>query len=247
MKRFALAAACLLLSAMARAECVTVTTATPRPLSYQWSSQDARIAVLLDGKPAPGAQIDILTARNDHLRFSITTDLHGLATLPTLVPEQYHVVATATDKQRGESYLAESFLDVYKGVPGSGGWVILELVPLRQVQLLELPALDQVLVGGAQRMPTIGKIPELKGSVIDPSGAPIAGATVKVFPTGSSDESHVIEIETDQNGLFSIPLPRGTYTVVVWMQAFRSQVTDFEIAPQADARDVKIVLNVAYC
>jgi hypothetical protein len=247
MKLSALAAACLFFSTLVRAECVEVTTATPRSLSYQQSSQNARIAVALDGKPAPGAQIDILTARNYHLRFSITTDIHGLAALPTLVPEQYHVVATATDKQRGESYLAESFLGVYKGIPGSVGWVFLDLVPVRQVQLLELPTLEQALFGGARRTTPIGRISGFQGFVIDPSGAGIPGATIKVFPTGSSDESHVIETETDQTGRFSVSLPEGTYTVVVHMQAFRPQAMDFEIAQGAEATVAKITLNVAWC
>src|SRR5262249_10613554 len=59
--------------------------------------------------------------------------------------------------------------------------------------------------------------PLLRGRVLDPAGAPIAGARIKAVPEGRASESSTV---SDQSGEFSLPLEPGGYTVKISAQGF---------------------------
>src|SRR5579862_5533022 len=61
------------------------------------------------------------------------------------------------------------------------------------------------------------------GTVTDPSGAVVAGATVTVKNVGTGLERST---ETSADGSYSLPeLPIGTYTVTVTLAGFQTSVT----------------------
>jgi len=85
------------------------------------------------------------------------------------------------------------------------------------IATLSLPATAQV-----------SSTSSLSGSVVDPNGAVIAGATVTVKNNGTGEEYKAV---TAGNGTFTVPaLPVGTYSVIVSASGFK----------QAAVSDVKI-------
>ena len=80
------------------------------------------------------------------------------------------------------------------------------------------------------------------GTVVDPSGAPIAGATVTV--TGSETGSRRIA-RTDDAGRFSVPqLTPGTYTANVEAEGFRSQTSRPVLASLGQKQTIDFVLQL---
>lgn len=82
------------------------------------------------------------------------------------------------------------------------------------------------LLAGALILPALGVLAQAKsdaalaGQVVDPSGAPIAGATVTVSDSASSLH---MSLWTDLSGRFSLmPLPPGTYSLQVAASGFRN-------------------------
>ena len=96
-------------------------------------------------------------------------------------------------------------------------------------------------------LPAISTIQVFQGVVVDPTGAVIAGATIRVFSEEDPGESHAVEIKTDERGRFSASLVPGTHTALVKMQGFRTQKVALEIAPRADAKDLKFSLKIGWC
>jgi outer membrane receptor protein involved in Fe transport len=80
------------------------------------------------------------------------------------------------------------------------------------------------------------------GSVTDPSGNVIAGATVKAHNTATGLERTVT---TTADGSYTIPeLPIGTYTVTINQSGFQTSVTDGVVVDVATERRVDIKLQV---
>jgi hypothetical protein len=64
----------------------------------------------------------------------------------------------------------------------------------------------------------------IRGTVLDPSGAVVVGARVRVTNTGTG---LIQERTTDQNGAYEIPnLPVGTYSVTISKTGFRTHLLD---------------------
>src|SRR5207247_8931984 len=83
----------------------------------------------------------------------------------------------------------------------------------------------------------------ISGSVTDPQGATVLGASVKVV---SKDTNQAYTTETDSAGLFRLSLlPPGIYRVEVATQGFRKTVLDnVEVAVGADGGLGAIKLEV---
>src|SRR5437660_1596062 len=73
----------------------------------------------------------------------------------------------------------------------------------------------------------------IAGSVTDPSGAAIAGATIKIT---NIETQNVRTVETDDNGLYAVTnLPIGPYTLEATQKGFQSkQLTGISVV--ADGR-----------
>jgi 5-hydroxyisourate hydrolase-like protein (transthyretin family) len=243
MKTLSAAAACLFLTGLAFGECVTVKAS--RTTAFQSPSQNVRITALLDGKPVKDVRIEVLAVANDP-RYSLATNEHGVAALPLLSPGRYHVVATAPAKLLGELYLAEVYLDVPGHVVNHPSLLAMDLVSASQFWPLEAPAVENS-GEAAYKLPAISPMQVFQGVVVDPIGAAMAGVTIRVAPQEDSGESHAVEIKTDEGGRFSASLLPGTYTALVKMQGFRTQKVAFEIAPRADAKDLRFSLEIGWC
>ena len=242
MKTLSAAAACLFLTGLAFGECVTVKAS--RTTAFQLLSQDVRITALLDGKPVKDVRIEVLTASDP--RYSLVTKERGVAALPLLSPGRYHVVATAAAKLLGELYLAEVYLDVPGHVVNHPSLLAMDLVSASQFWPLEAPAVENS-GEAAYKLPAISPMQVFQGVVVDPTGAVMAGVTIRVVPEENSGESHAVEIKTDEGGRFSASLLPGTYTALVKLQGFRTQKVAFEIAPRADAKDLRFSLKIGWC
>jgi hypothetical protein len=80
------------------------------------------------------------------------------------------------------------------------------------------------------------------GTVSDPSGNVVAGATVKVHNTGTGLERNAV---TSADGSYSIPeLPIGTYTVTVTQAGFQTSVTSDVVVDVATQRRVDAQMKV---
>ena len=87
-----------------------------------------------------------------------------------------------------------------------------------------------------------GTAASLTGSVVDPEGGVIPGATVEV----KNNATGVTErLTTNASGAFSVPaLNPGTYTVTVSLQGFKTHVLNDVRIVAATAAEVKVVLEV---
>ncbi|MFN6962915.1 MAG: MG2 domain-containing protein [Pyrinomonadaceae bacterium] len=83
----------------------------------------------------------------------------------------------------------------------------------------------------------------IKGTVVDPTGAVVAGAAVTA--TDINDEAKTSTVATDENGEFLLNnLPSGTYRVKVEYSGFRSAVTTVQVRSQTLVQ-VNLTLEVA--
>src|SRR5437867_2997486 len=73
-----------------------------------------------------------------------------------------------------------------------------------------------------------GPAGEITGSVTDPTGAVVSGATITITNPATNTQRTV---KTNNDGLYDLPaLPPGLYTLKVEMQGFGSQVrNDIEL------------------
>jgi catecholate siderophore receptor len=81
----------------------------------------------------------------------------------------------------------------------------------------------------------------LRGKVLDPARAPIAGAQIMAVSEGSSSGTSTV---SDQVGEFSLPLKYGSYTLTIIAQGFQenSQVVSFK---QGGSELLEVVLEIA--
>lgn len=91
----------------------------------------------------------------------------------------------------------------------------------------EEPEITLSTFDAAQARDDDGAPGTIAGEVRDPAGQAVAGARVSVLETGTSTVA-------DQDGLFELSLPRGTYTLVAELDGFRT----------VEQSDVRVVSNV---
>jgi hypothetical protein len=206
-------------------------------LNVQPSSENVRIKLLHDGKPVRDVKIEVLMA-DEQPRLSLTTNEHGAATLPTLPPGRYHIVATAASGGLG----ADLVLDVSKSKKKKTSLFSMDLF----VRPPPPPALaDKIAV--AEGIGPGERLQEFQGAVSDPSGAVAQGAKVAIFQRGSLGKAQVARTTSDATGHFSAHLEDGSYTAIFQLPGFSTQIQVFEIAGNGDKKDLQIVLQVASC
>ena len=81
------------------------------------------------------------------------------------------------------------------------------------------------------------------GTVMDPTGAAVPGATITVTNT---DRNQVVRtLTTDQSGNYSVPLiPVGTYKVVIQAQGFRAVTREGVVLNVNDNKKINVTLEV---
>ena len=241
MKMFLAAAAFLFSGTVVSGECVEV---TPIMMPTFQVSADIVVTASLDGKRTAAVRIEVLTAFNEP-RFSLVADERGVAQLPVLSPGSYHIVAITPPQPLGEVYLAEINFDVSQNLLNHPSFLNMDLVPANRFWPRDPPV--EELWAPIGKPLAVGAVQRFRGSVIDPTGSAIAGATIRVFKQKSSAQVLITEIKADESGRFSARLGPGAYTASVKMRAFRIRMITFEIAPEADTKDVEISLDIGSC
>jgi hypothetical protein len=230
MKRIAIAAGCVLWAGLPLVTCAVVEV-----LALQPSSQHVLITVLQDAKPVQNVAIVVSGADDGQPRFSLVTDSHGVAKLPTLSPGNYCITATATPTLRAELCLAVSNRS---GKKTSSFPMDLTVKPPSP------PTLEE-MVQAAENASATARLQAFQGVVKDPSGTGIPETRIEIFHKGSRAQARVAKTKSDANGHFSVHLADGSYTAVVQVPGFATQILTFEIRRDGDTKDLRISLQLA--
>src|SRR5262249_6255322 len=83
--------------------------------------------------------------------------------------------------------------------------------------------------------------PVLRGKVVDPAGAPVAGARITVVPEGRGAGPSTV---SDQSGEFSLSLEPGSYTIKINAQGFL-EAPRTVIIKDTDSEFLEVTLQIA--
>jgi hypothetical protein len=206
------------------------------------SSSHVRIHAVLGGKPLKGAKVIIRPSAHFCLcdtgvlrgspqdtsvipaSSSQMTDENGIADLPELAPGDYDVVATLND-------VASDVVGLH--VTGSPKVTTVPMDLTEQVQQLET-------------VPILFHVEAFRGTVTDPSGARVSGASIVVVKRGSQVKDVVFTGKADAVGHFSAQLAEGSYIAVLFDSGFRPAIVPFEVAREG-ASQLSVTLVVEFC
>ena len=119
-------------------------------------------------------------------------------------------------------------------------YVVLGLLSLSSAAAASTAGSPQTPEVEAQSPPPEAPRSLLRGSVLDQSGAPIAGARVTVTAGRAAPITGV----TDQQGEFAVPLTAGAYTIRIAAENFVAATRDISLASGAD-QAILVTLEVA--
>jgi hypothetical protein len=230
MKRMAIVLGYLLWVGLPLGRCAVVEVLDLKP-----SSQHVRIRVLQDSKPVPNVAIVVSGVADGQPHFSVVTDSHGAAKLPTLLPGNYCIEASASPTLRADLCLAVSRR--FGGKTSSFSMDLLVKPPLP-------PTLEES-VETTENAPVTARLQEFRGVVVDPSGTGISGTVIQIFHKGSRGHGQVAKTTSEPDGHFAVHLPMGAYTAVIQFFGFDTRILTFEIAENGDAKDLRIGLDLA--
>jgi len=239
MKTFIATLALLLCAETAASHCVEVT-----PAVVQSTTPNVRIAVTLDGKPGENVKVEFYLVPGSPFTpdyavkppYTIsTTNNLGIASVSALAEGSYHVVVKTDD----------AWADLYLTVSSTAKTeaAVFPMNLWSEHARHETPR-DREL---AESKPVSQHVRRFEGMIVDPSGGPLPGAKIRVFPKGGTADAVLLEINADAEGHFSAPLPPGIYIAFVFMRAFRSGVMVFEIKGTGEPKNLEAVLQVGGC
>jgi Carboxypeptidase regulatory-like domain len=203
------------------------------------SSKNARLTLLLSGKPQANARLTIITFDGRGSR-SVVTGADGTAILQDLPEGITCVTVTVRD-----SLLAGLCLDV----PARSG----DAVSSFQMTLATtMPSTDSLenSVSRLEQSPPALRVRSLRGTIMDPVGGVIPKAELQIYKRGSYPRNPVQKLETDENGEFADLLEPGAYTVVVRRLGFAPKCFAVDIAQDAQectflqTMDVQAVVEI---
>lgn len=227
MKTLASWGALFLIFAGACEACVRVEVAQP-------SSKNAKITVLLDGKPAGGVRL-LVRLPDEYGQRSLQTGSHGAAMLTNLP------VGTTCITAIGEKNLTSGLcLTVPKRSTNEVSSFSMILAP---TSLLFRSAEDNVK--GVEQSPPSLRLRELAGTVVDPSGAVIAKAEIQVYKRGAYPGKPLVRLKTSETGQFTASLHPGIYTLIIQMLGFRTAFRSVELVPDAGESELRETLQLA--
>jgi carboxypeptidase family protein len=219
---------CVLLAATANGKCSVVEVVTP-----ERSSQNVKIVALHNGAPLKGVQLELYGNAAEPLQVH-TTNKRGIARLRLSMPGHYRVVATSD-----QGVLRYLYLDAVKGKKESVFPLDLDLGHPIAPTLQNLIAIAE----GA----TTTKTRRFAGTVLDPAGAVIPRATIKVFEKGSGGRKILATLESDSEGRFSANLRSGSYTAVFMSQGFKTNIVVIQVSPDVAEQELRVPLQLGMC
>jgi hypothetical protein len=227
MKTLASCSALFLLFAGVCEACVRVEVAEP-------SSKNARMTVLLDGKPAGGVRLVVRLA-DKHGQRSLQTGSDGTAMLKGL-PEGTTCVTAI-----GEKNLTSGLcLDVPKRSTNEVSSFSMILVPKSPLFRSAENNVKEV-----EQLPPSLRLRELAGTVVDPSGAVIPKAEIQVYERGAYPDKPLVRLKTNEGGQFAASLRPGIYTLTIQMPGFRMAFRSVELEADAGESELRETLQLA--
>ena len=248
-------ATCLLFVAgTARAAEAVVSVEVQTPLK---SGPVSRIVVALNGKPAPGAKVEVYKeqrsavstqqsakrkdnsgspgdegARGEIPILTLTCDEYGWLKTPKLADGQYSFVA-----QAGENLRADLVLDVSS--PGG-------TMAFRMDLHSWVPERPGVGLTNPEKVPITKRLEVFRGTVTDQTGAVIPKVSIRLVRKEAGGTKVVNEIKSGSSGDFEAQLAPGTYVAIFSASGFKIYAVGFEIAPDGSRRlDVKLEVGAA--
>jgi len=231
MRQLVMSAVLLLNGTLAAGNCTVVEV-----LSFQPSSQNARIAVSINGKPQKDVNV-VLSSYDGQARLTTATDSEGVVNLPDLPPGKYCLAASVSPTLR-----ADVCLEVAKNRGRKPSAFSMELRPSPPPP----PSFEEELEA-AEKAPITVRIQVFAIIVEDPSTAFVPGTKVAVYRRGLAERAHPLESTTDEQGRFTAPLPPGIYTAVFQISGFQTEFVSFEIAPDGSKEELRVKLKLAMC
>jgi Carboxypeptidase regulatory-like domain len=178
-----------------------------------------RILVTSEGKPLEGIEVEFY--QREVLRCSVLTNKYGIAAPCKLAFGDYSVVI-------GIGY-SEPALLLHVVENGQSG----------DIEVKETPAVLMI----PKDLPTGRQLRLFHGTVIDPAGAVVPAARVRVvrrvngYPT-------VLRTKTDASGEFSGSLDEGPYVALVSAHGFKVAVVPFEIDQNSWGSDLRVPVKI---
>jgi hypothetical protein len=235
---------------------LSVVVATRGPVPY--AKQGLQVTVVFDGRPASGAKIEVGRISGDGEPLLLVTDSLGKATLPELAAGEYHIRAAPAQSPNFtegiEFCVAECAANDFEikdfTVDNLDG--ILHPVDLSALGMSELVidlAPDRIqewarLIVEAEHEPTVLRTREIRGVVLDQSGAVIPGASIDVIRKGGKANEPIAGLQSDPSGRFLIPVSDGDYFVVISSPGFAPRALQITVSPSRSTDDLQLVLTV---
>lgn len=208
----------------AASECVVVQAAS-RP-----TSQNIRVIAVHNGTSLQNVRIE-LYGNSSHAIQTLATNKKGFAEIHIEVPGGYQIVASTDAGVVGYAYIV-----VTKGKKASR--VRLNLDPNR----ILTPSLQTLIARAESQISMKSRI--FGGMVVDPAGAAIRGATVRVYAKDTGGKNVVAATETDYNGRFSADLHSGSYVVVFMSPGFATNIVPVDISTDASEDGLSIAMQI---
>lgn len=229
-----------------------------RPGSVPYAKQRLKVTVVFDGKPAPGAKIEVGRISGEGEPLLLVADNLGKATLPELPAGEYNMRAApaqspnftdgiefcVTECTVNDLEVTDFTVDSLDGT--------LRPIDRRALGMSEFVidlAPDRIpewagLIATAEREPTVLRFREIRGVVLDPSGAVIPGASIDVIRKGGKANEPIAGLQSDPSGRFLIPVSDGDYFVLISSPGFTSRALQITVSASGSADDLQLILMV---
>ena len=230
MKLLVTAASVMLAASGVHGECGVV-----EPESHS-STQDARVLVTLDGKPARRLSLDItISGAGGESRVKRVTNRHGTFDLKKLSPgSNYVTVSTALGVKPISTAMIR--LDVTERVSDSS--------PI-SLALSHQPTPPRYEMPGVNMAPPIEfTVSRFAGRIFDPSGSGVPGAQIAVYRRPYAIDAKPTTFQSDDRGNFGGFLESGAYTAVIMSPGFKLRIAGFEVRREAPEQSMSIKMNI---
>ena len=212
------------------------------------SSRVVRLTVVGKGKPALGAKVEFYSfgsgGRSKEPTLTLVSDKFGWIKSPKLSDGQYEIVATTAHDLR-----ADLLLDVsshYGKTPMAFKMELLPINPPYAAPQLATPALTAPEIATLQQVPIENHLQVFRGTVVDPTGAVIPGATIHIFRQGTGPMKLLKAVESGKSGEFETKLDPGTYVASFSSSGFAVKRIGFEIV-FSGSEQLIVTLKLGIC
>lgn len=202
------------------------------------SSQQPRITTDQFARPLSGVRIEVYrgfgascSQPKGNAQLVLVADAQGSAVLPKLPQGKYYLLAQAQPNLR-----ANLCLNISSHVTATSREFTLNLAPCDPD-----PTYEQI-IAGTESAPDFQTVPEFRGEVLDPTGAPIRRATIEVVFKGTGGKKYAANLQTDALGRFFANLPEGGYVAFFRGQGFENRVVGLTISKAEGHGEIQIKL-----